>query len=236
MQEQLSIEGMKGQAKALRGYLNEQGLDFSQSQSLEAIAKSHDFRDWNTASAIVQRAEKFWEDEYKEVESLRDKEEKDFEELHKNKVYQGVYASKELIVYCGWQMIGNSVEVHGHSSTTLKVEPTLSPYFEPKAVRLVGSEVGRPSADRRFIVGSVTIGGSPQISVWKDHPITSFEGGLISDVFSRSHDPLLINWTACSASGLGRELLVHVYNLNEQDILVSACLWGDAVSSLDSYP
>ena len=235
MQEQITIEGMKSQAKALRGYLNEQDVDLSHSKSLEAVARSHDFKDWNTASALVQQAEKFWEDEYQKVEALRNKEEADIEELHKNKVYRGIYATKELIVYCGWQKLGNSIKVPGHSSAILKVIPTVSPYFEPRAIRLIGSALASPSTNRRFIVGAITVGGSPQLAINKIHPIESFEEGLLSDVFNRSYDPLLLNWSVFSTLKLARELEIHIYNLNEEEILVSACLWGNAVSSLECY-
>jgi len=235
MQEQLTVEGMKGQAKALRNYLIDQGLEFSHSQSLEAIAKSHDFRDWNTASALVKGMEEFWEKEYKQLEVLREKKQDDLDNFHKERVYRGIYATKELIIYCGWQMVGNSVIVAGRSSGMLSVIPTVSPYFEPRAVRLIGSQVDKPSVNRRFIVGSIEVGKSPQLALRNRHPITSIESGLISDVFSRSRDPLLINWSVFSTTGLARELEIHVYNPNEQGILVSSCIWGNAVSSVDHY-
>ena len=46
-----STAPLKTQAKALRIYLAEQGTELTHSQALEAVARSHGFKDWNTASA-----------------------------------------------------------------------------------------------------------------------------------------------------------------------------------------
>lgn len=225
MDNQITIEGMKSQAKALRDYLSEQGLSLSHSKSLEAVARSHDFRDWNTASALVAQAEKFWDKEYEELKKRV--------EIDPDK---DLYATKMRLVYSGCQHLGNAFRVPAHTSTALIIEPTVSPYFEPKAIRIIGSEVSNPSINRRFFVGAVTVGGSPQLACNNLHPERIEDGALISDVFNRSRDPLLLNWSVCSVVGLARELKIHVYNPNKQDIFISSCLWGNAVSSLDLYP
>ena len=49
------MENVKTQAKALRAYLAEQGVEISHSQALEATARSHGFKDWNTMSAATPR-------------------------------------------------------------------------------------------------------------------------------------------------------------------------------------
>lgn len=49
--ENSSTGSLKTQAKALRTYLAEQDIEINHSKSLEAVARSHGFKDWNTASA-----------------------------------------------------------------------------------------------------------------------------------------------------------------------------------------
>ena len=46
----MSNATFKLQAKHLRTYLSEQGIDINHSRALEAVARSHGFKDWNTAS------------------------------------------------------------------------------------------------------------------------------------------------------------------------------------------
>ena len=45
-----SAAPLKTQAKALRQYLAEQGIEFGHSKCLEAVARSHGHKNWNTAS------------------------------------------------------------------------------------------------------------------------------------------------------------------------------------------
>lgn len=47
----MNIENYKSQAKRLREYLGSQDIKLGHSASLEAIAKQHGYRDWNTLSA-----------------------------------------------------------------------------------------------------------------------------------------------------------------------------------------
>lgn len=51
-----SPEAAKTQAKALRSALSAQGQDISHSQSLELVAKSLGFKDWNTLHAKIGNA------------------------------------------------------------------------------------------------------------------------------------------------------------------------------------
>lgn len=43
---------LKAQAKALRGYLAEQGIELGHSKCLEAVARQHGFKNWDAASAF----------------------------------------------------------------------------------------------------------------------------------------------------------------------------------------
>lgn len=45
----------KAQAKRLRAYLSEQDIDINHSRALEAVARVHGFRDWNTAAASLPK-------------------------------------------------------------------------------------------------------------------------------------------------------------------------------------
>jgi len=75
----------------------------------------------------------------------------------------------------------------------VSVVPTVSPFFEPKAVYLFGIDPAAPGTNLRFTVGAVTVGGSPQLAI---NTLTPGGGGagspaeLLSDVFNRSAEPL----------------------------------------------
>jgi len=151
--------------------------------------------------------------------------------------YPGCYG---LPTYCGWQQVAGSVQIAGRTAGVLSVVPTVSPFFEPKAVYLFGIDPAAPGTNLRFTIGAVTVGGSPQLAI---NTLTPTGGGgaggsfaeLLSDVFNRSDEPLLCNWSVFSTVGLARELQISLFNLNQQDIVVYACIWGNAVTSLDCY-
>ena len=48
-----STASLKTQAKLLRAYLAERGVELTHSHALEAVARSRGFKDWNTASAFL---------------------------------------------------------------------------------------------------------------------------------------------------------------------------------------
>jgi len=149
--------------------------------------------------------------------------------------YPGCYG---LPTYCGWQQVAGSADIVAGQPGVVSVVPTVSPFFEPKAVYLFGIDPAAPGTNLRFTVGAVTVGGSPQLAI---NTLTPGGGGagspaeLLSDVFNRSDEPLLVNWSVFSTIGLARELQISVFNLNAQDIRIFACIWGNAVTSLDCY-
>lgn len=146
--------------------------------------------------------------------------------------YPGCYG---LPTYCGWQQVAGSADIAGGAAGTVSVLPTVSPYFEPKAVYLFGINPDAPGTNLRFTIGAVTVGGSPQLAINTLTP-TGVGAELLSDVFNRSDEPLLVNWSVFSTTGLARELQIQVFNLNANTtIRVYACIWGNAVSSLDCY-
>lgn len=149
--------------------------------------------------------------------------------------YPGCYG---LPTYCGWQQVAGSADIAGTTAGVVSVVPTVSPFFEPKAIYLFGIDPNAPGTNLRFTVGAVTVGGSPQMAI---NTLTPAGGGaaspaeLLSDVFNRSDEPLLVNWSVFSTVGLARELQISVFNLNGQAIRIFACIWGNAVTSLDCY-
>lgn len=149
--------------------------------------------------------------------------------------YPGCYG---LPTYCGWQQVAGSADIPARTAGVVSVVPTVSPFFEPKAVYLFGIDPNAPGTNLRFTVGAVTVGGSPQLAI---NTLTPAGGGaaspaeLLSDVFNRSDEPLLVNWSVFSTVGLARELQISVFNLNQQDMVIFAAIWGNAVTSLDCY-
>lgn len=222
----VTVGQLKSQAKALRCYFEEQGVSMSHSKCLEAISRASGFENWNTASAELKKREEHLEQE--------------FGKLKRGIVPdRSLYATRERIVYCGWQRLGATIEIPPNSHADIHVIPQLSPFFEPKAVRLYGCYADDPSIRARYLVHDVRVGGSPQLAT-----ITSFgkfkgvpfpNGGLFSDVFSRDRDPALVNWSVFSTYGLARELKISLSNFDEKRaIIASSAVWDNAVTSLDS--
>ena len=54
-----NIDELKSQAKRLREYLSTQNINLAYGAALEAIAKQHGYRDWNTLSATVKQNTKW---------------------------------------------------------------------------------------------------------------------------------------------------------------------------------
>jgi hypothetical protein len=152
--------------------------------------------------------------------------------------YPGCYG---LPTYCGWQQVAGQVNIDPNTNGVLSVVPTVSPFFEPKAVYLFGIDPAAPGTNLRFTIGAITVGGSPQLAINTLTPDGGAAGGpipqpeLLSDVFNRPDEPLLVNWSVFSTVGLARELQITVFNLNQVEIRIFACIWGNAVSSLDCY-
>ena len=147
--------------------------------------------------------------------------------------YPGCYG---LPTYCGWQQVAGIATIAATTNGVVSVVPTVSPYFEPKAVYLFGIDPAAPGTNLRFTVGAVTVGGSPQLAINTLTPTgAAATGELLSDVFNRSDEPLLVNWSVFSTVGLARELQLSVFNLNGTAIRIYAAVWGNAVSSLDCY-
>lgn len=147
--------------------------------------------------------------------------------------YPGCYG---LPTYCGWQQIGARARFAAGAPGEIQVVPTVSPYFEPKAVYLFGIDPDAPGTNLRFAIGAVTVGGAPQLAINNLTPLAADTDLLLSDVYNRSDEPLLVNWSVFSTTALARQLEISILNINAgADLDVYACVWGNAVSSLDCY-
>lgn len=224
MQVSISVEKVKIQAKALREYLESGGSSISHSIALEALSKMYGFKDWNTACAVLRKHGEA------QIRAASD----GYGIVEADSCPATVYISDQLIDAFGWQQIGDSIKIPGKSSGILEVNFNVTPYFEAKAVQFAGYKSDQPSESRRFMINSVTVGGSPQLAIHYPNASDDVVGGLISDVFSNKS---LVHWSVFSTSilNLERELKIHIFNMNEESIVASINIWGNAVSDLMVY-
>ena len=95
--------------------------------------------------------------------------------------------------------------------------------FHPRCVYMVGATDIGSDAYRRFTVGSIRVGHHSQLSVDTEPNGTAETGELLSDVFNRSDEPLAVNWQTVDADGLK----VRAFNVNDEDVYVFVCIWGE---------
>jgi hypothetical protein len=134
--------------------------------------------------------------------------------------------------YCGWQQVAGANTIAAGAAGTVSVLPTVSPYFEPKAVYMFGVDPDAFGTNLRFLVGAVTVGGSPQLAINNLVPAAASTDVLLSDVFNRSDEPLLVEWATFSTTGLARELQVSIFNPNATAVRVYIVCWGNAVQDI----
>ena len=130
---------------------------------------------------------------------------------------------------CKWKQLQGSMDLDGAEAGNLIVAPTECAFFQPKAIYLFGIFPSEPGLNGRFTIGSVTIGGKHQLTVQTENP----KGGtdspeLLSDVFNRTDEPLLINWADISNDD---GVKLSVFNLNKRKLRIFACIWGVSMSS-----
>lgn len=132
--------------------------------------------------------------------------------------------------YCGWQLLGNSADIAPLSAGTIAVNPTIVEHFDPKALYMFGIDPASPGTNLRFTVGAITIGGEAQWA--NDNPRPNGLGAeLLSDVFNRSDQPVLVsNWAIISTPALGSPLVFDVFNLNAITIRIYISIWGNAMT------
>jgi len=146
-------------------------------------------------------------------------------------VYSQCFAGK--FEYCGWQLVGDVIDVAPFSEGTIDISPTVAPHFDPVACYMFGIDPAAPSTNLRFTVSSVTVGGEPQLAFEKNLP----DGGsipgsvpeLLSDAFNRSDQPIIVHWKFFSTPALGAPLNISFFNLNAVTLRVFVALWGNAI-------
>ncbi len=139
--------------------------------------------------------------------------------------------------YCGWQQVAGSQNVVANTAGQITVVPTVSPYFEGKAIYMFGIDAAAPGTNLRFTVSDVSVGGAPQLAI--SGAATGMAGAaeLLSDVFNRSDEPLLISWAIFSTVALARQLTIDVFNINAAvNIDIWVAIWGNARDSLPPLP
>lgn len=133
--------------------------------------------------------------------------------------------------YCGWQLLGGSSDVAPQSVGTVSVNPTVVEHFDPRSMYMFGIDPAAPGTNLRFTVGAITVGGEPQWANNNPRP-TGLGSELLSDVFNRSDQPLLIyNWAIFSTPALGSPLVFDVFNLNAVTLRIYISIWGNAMTN-----
>ena len=132
--------------------------------------------------------------------------------------------------HCGWQMIGGSGDVPPSSFADIQVIPTVAEHFDPRSLYMFGIDPNNPGTNLRFTVAAITTGGRPQYA--NNDSIPDGTGGeLLSDVFNRSDQPLMVyNWSLISTDALGSPLIFSVFNLNAQPLRVFIGMFGTAMN------
>ncbi len=139
--------------------------------------------------------------------------------------------------YCGWQQVAGVIDVAAGVAGVVGITPTTSPYFEGKAVYMFGVDPLAFGTNLRFTVGSVDVGGAPQLAI-SSVPTGGVNANpeLLSDVFNRSDEPLLITWAIFSTVALARQLTIDVFNPNAVNMRIFCVVWGNARDSLPPLP
>ena len=133
--------------------------------------------------------------------------------------------------YCGWQVVGGVGDIAPFSAGRINVQPNVVAHFDPRSIYMFGIDPQSPSTNLRFTVGAITVGGQPQ---WANNSIPDGAGTgdseLLSDVFNRSDQPLLVyNWALFSTDALGSPLVFDLFNLNATTIRIYVALFGNAM-------
>lgn len=123
-----------------------------------------------------------------------------------------------------------SVFVSPDTATVLQIMPPRSPFFEPKRAQITCLHAEDPTRAMDLKIGSVTIGGSPQLAINALTPSRDSQGIRPEDLHCQN-----VNWSVFSTVGLARELQMSVYNPNREPVAAFVSLDGFDVHSLDEY-
>lgn len=127
----------------------------------------------------------------------------------------GVYG---LQMHDGLEQIYGTSNVKAGDSAVIQVAPTECEFFNIDSVYMFGVDPEDPTYNRRFLVTSVKNGDEEQLC-------TRNRGGLLSDVYNRTDQPVRVEWGDVSQDGL----TVRVENMHDTHIKVFVVVWGTPV-------
>jgi len=146
-------------------------------------------------------------------------------------VYSQCFSGK--FEYCGWQIIGDAINIDPFLEGIIDISPTVVPHFDPVACYIFGIDPSNPSVNLRFTVSAVTVGGEPQLAFEKNLPDGGSVPGsapeLLGDAYNRSDQPIIVDWNFFSTPTLGAPLNINFFNLNPIPIRIFVSLWGNAI-------
>ncbi len=135
-----------------------------------------------------------------------------------------------------YQILGMVNAIPACSWGEIRVSPTVSPYFDPKAISMKGLDSQCPGTNVRFTVGDVSVGGMAQMATSSrygsaDAGAADGSTEILSDVFS-GENPMPVNWATISTPALARDLVIRVFNPNPIEIKVFTTLWGNVMDRI----
>lgn len=134
-----------------------------------------------------------------------------------------------------YQTLGSVAEVPALSSYDIRISPQTVPYFQAKRISMRAIDPAVPACNMRFTVGSVEVGGAPQLASQEWSTMGGRDGGceILGDHFA---EETIVDWATFSTAALARELVIRVHNPNSVPIKIFTTIEGIAKSTLDESP
>ena len=127
---------------------------------------------------------------------------------------------------CGYAF--HTASIPPNVDMSLTVEPTDTPFFFPDKIRIKVLDAADPTIERDLRIGSVTVGGVPQLGINNLSHIDLGRAFHPDDLDGSS-----LSWLAFSARGRGRELQFHVRNPNADNVMAFIAIDGVCSTSMD---
>lgn len=108
---------------------------------------------------------------------------------------------------CDLAKVSNSVSVAGGSAFTLNLQPTLSVYFEPIAVRMVVTDASNSNLNYRAFITSISINQMPQEAINDSAPTVATTAGYWSDDYTDPDNYAIpVGWGVFGKTTLNEQL------------------------------
>jgi len=137
---------------------------------------------------------------------------------------------------CDLQKVSNSVVQVGGAVWTLPIEPVLSAYFEPLAVRMVVTDANNSNLNYRTFVTSVSINQFPQEAINQPAPNLGTTQGYWSDDYQDpDHYAIPVGWGVFGKVSLGQNLTligIHRGYPPGVTLFTTVTLYGNAFDQL----